>query len=388
MSESVEAERPLQTPNGVADYDLHGLAGVRLVGARPQDVAAVGHQLGGIRGTLGREPDILIRFVDNLPLAGARLLGAKEAAFTDDAFLVLRSKHKTSARVSIPLADVGGQCEIVCERGLPAVPLLIPILNLTVLARGALPLHASAFLHSDLGVVATGWSKGGKTETLLAFAAHGARYVGDEWVYVDLEHGTVVGIPEAVRLWDWHLDQLPDRVVPAARRMRLRLGRLVVSTADRLTRDGTSSAAPARLLRRSTHLVEGQLHVDVPPAVLFGTASSAEAPFDRLLFVASHESPEIVVEPVDPLEVARRMAFSLAFERRDLSAHYAMYRFAFPDTVNPVLERVGELEREALERAFAGKPAFAVRHPYPVSFERLYEALEPFCDAGGGRNDA
>ena len=387
MSEPVAPVRPLEVRDGVVDYDLHGLVGIRLVDAARADVAAVGRQLGGLRAApLGREPDVLIRFVDELPLAGARLLGAREAAFTDDAFLVLRSKHKAAARVSIPLADVGGRCEIVCERGLPAVPLLIPILNLTVLAGGALPLHASAFVHRGVGVVATGWSKGGKTETLLAFAAHGARYVGDEWIYVDGDGGRVVGIPEPLRLWDWHLKQLPPDLVSARSRLRLRLGRLVVGTRDRLARNGLRSAAPS-LLRRTAYLVEGQLHVDVPPGRLFGAATSGEAPFDRLFFVVSHESPEIVVEPVDPLEVARRMVFSLAFERRELAAYYAMYCFAFPGAPNQVLERAEELEREALERGFAGKPAFVVQHPYPVSFERLYEALEPLCEPTGRRDD-
>jgi hypothetical protein len=386
VSEPFVAAPPMRARDGVVDFDLHGLVGIRLVDAAPQDVAAVGHQLGEIRAPLGHEPEIVIRFVDSLPLQGARLLGAREAAFTDDAFLVLQSKHKAAARVRIPLADVGGRCEIVCERGLPAVPLLIPILNLTVLAGGALPLHASAFMHRGVGVVATGWSKGGKTEALLAFAAHGARYVGDEWIYLGGGGGRVVGIPEPIRLWDWHLDQLPAGLVPARSRMRLRLGRLVVDTGDRLTRNGASSAGLARLLRRSTHLVEGQLHVDVPPALLFGAATNREAPFDRLFFVVSHESPEIVVEPVDPLEVARRMVFSLAFERRDLAAYYAKYRFAFPDAPNPVLERAEELEREALERAFVDKPAFVVRHPYPVSLERLYERLRPFCESSGRRD--
>ena len=144
------------TDHELIDFDLHGLAGVRLVDADARDVATVGRQLGELRRPLGREPDIVLRFVDRLPLRGRlRYLGLDDAAFTDDAFLVLRSRHKAPARVQLPLDRVGGQIEIVCERGLPAVPLLIPILNLTVLANGVLPLHASAFLHEGIGVVTT-----------------------------------------------------------------------------------------------------------------------------------------------------------------------------------------------------------------------------------------
>jgi len=174
------------------DYDLHGLAGVRVVGATARDAAVVDRQLGPIRGPLRRDPDIVVRFVDHLDVEGPlRLLGVDDAGFTDDAFLVLRARHKARARVLIPLDRIGRRCEIVCERGLPAVPLLIATLNLTVLARGALPLHASAFFHEGRGVVVTGWSKGGKTEAVLAFVARGARFVGDEWVYVGPDGATV-----------------------------------------------------------------------------------------------------------------------------------------------------------------------------------------------------
>ena len=52
--------------------------------------------------------------------ATLRTLGLDDAAYTDDAFLVLRGKHKSRARVRIPFEDVGGRCEITCEHGLAA----------------------------------------------------------------------------------------------------------------------------------------------------------------------------------------------------------------------------------------------------------------------------
>src|SRR5262245_32667242 len=100
------------------DYDLHGLAGIRLINASPDDAAAVTRQLGPIQAPLAREPDIVIRFVDRLPTTSrVRYLGVDEAGFTDDAFLVLRSKHKARAKVQIPFEQIGKQCEIICESG-------------------------------------------------------------------------------------------------------------------------------------------------------------------------------------------------------------------------------------------------------------------------------
>ena len=72
--------------------------------------------------------------------------------------------------MQLPLERAGDRCEIVCERGLSAVPHLVAIVNLTALAHGVLPLHASAFSWNGTGILATGWAKGGKTEALLLVA--------------------------------------------------------------------------------------------------------------------------------------------------------------------------------------------------------------------------
>jgi hypothetical protein len=364
------------------DYDLHGLAGIRLVGASARDAAAVRRQLGPLQRPLGGDPDILVRFVDRLPTSSPlRLLGLEEAGFTDDAFLVLRSKHKAPAKVEIAFSEIGERSVIVCEHGLPAVPLLVPILNMTVLAKGALPLHASAFRHKGMGVVATGWSKGGKTEALLAFASRGAEYVGDEWVYVSPDGQRVCGIPEPIRLWSWQLRQLPEVRAFVGTRARARLRALELTlAADRAARRaGRRLRTQGVPSSRVASLVERQLFVDVPPERLFGGLGSLSSPFDRLFLLVSGDVPAITVEPIDPLEVAKRMAFSLEHERLDFTGTYLKFRFAFPDTPSPLVERAREIEREALARLLSGKPAYVVHHPYPFRVADLYEAMSGYC---------
>jgi hypothetical protein len=361
---------------GSVDFDLHGLARVRLLDAEAGDIAAVRRQVGPIEAAVAGDADLVVRFVDRLETRGRTiLLGAREAAFTDDAFLVLRSKHKARARVSVPMADVGRSgCEVVCERGAPAVPLLVPMLNLTVLGKGALPLHAGAFVHRGVGVVCTGWSKGGKTETLLAFTQRGAAYVGDEWVYLGGDGSTVHGIPEPLRLWDSHLSQLPHVGRRIDRGSRRRLAALRAAR-----RVGT--ATPGRLGRmadRALPLVESQLHVDVPPEQLFPPRlRPMTGPFDHLLLVLSADVSRTTTEPIDPDEVAARMAASLAYERLPFLSWYQAFRYAFPDAVNPIVERAGDRERILLHQLLQDKPAHAVYHRYPVNIAGLYEAINP-----------
>lgn len=359
-------------PPEAIDYDIHGLAGVRLVGATAADAAGVDRQLGPIRKQLDREPDVVVRFVDRLDTKGpVRLLGLDDAGFTDDAFLVLRSRHKARARVRVPLERIGRQCEFVCERGLPAVPLLVASINLTVLAGGALPLHASAFIREGRGVVVTGWSKGGKTEAVLAFMMRGASFVGDEWVYVRPDGATVHGIPEPLRLWEWQLRQLPELRAKLERRERVRLDALKAG-ADALRRTGRG--------RRVEALLSGQLYADVPPHDLLPPERvPLSGPFDRLFLLGSWEEERIEARPIEPAAVAARMASSLQHERAPLISAYEQFRFAFPDLRNPVLDEAAERERALLEQVLAGKTAYAVDHPYPVDLAALFDVMAPLC---------
>jgi hypothetical protein len=375
----IEAPAPSREAGRFVDFDLHGIVGLRLVEADARDRAAVLRQVGPIEKPLDREPDIVVRFVDRMRTSSRiRYLGLDDAGFTDDAFLVLKSKHKARTMVQIPFDQIGNRCEIVCDRGLPAVPHLLAIMNLTALARGALPLHASAFRYNGVGVLTTGWAKGGKTESLLAFMSNGGEYVGDEWVYLSADGKKMYGIPEPIRLWKWHLDEVPRYRALIGTGNRLRLGALDIAarSLDRRNRSGSKSA---RLMRRLALLLQRQQYVQMPPRQLFGVMSNTLVGVPQKVFlVASHETPDIEVQEIDPQEVARRMVFSLQEERIGLLACYHRFRFAFPEMRNELLEGAEELQRATLLRVLDGKETYAVYHPYPVPISDLFESMRPY----------
>jgi hypothetical protein len=373
-----------------ADFDLHGVVGIRLIDASAAEIRAVSRQLGPIQAPLDRTPDITIRFVDRIPTRGPLcILGQHEAGFTDDAFFVLHHKHR-SVRVKIPFDQIGGPCEILCERPLPAVPLLVPIINLTALAKGFLPLHAAAFRHRGEGVLVAGWSKGGKTETLLGFLAQGAEYIGDEWVYLDVARRRMFGIPEPMRLWECHLADLPQarQRLSARQKWRLRVLKSCASAIAWLAGDGKplESIAPAR---KSLDLLRRQLHVDIAPHRLVGGRLGAmQGRVDRLLFVLSHDSPETVVRPIDSAEVAERMAASLAYEEGNFLAHYRMAQFVFPSLANRRIDEAPARRRELLSRMLADVPAHAVYHPYPAHIPSLVRVIDPLLNSVERRADS
>jgi len=362
------------------DFDLHGFVGIRLIDAAPSDVAAVRRQLGLPAVELGRTPDIVCRFVDRLALHGTlRRIGRDEAGFTDDAYLILRARHKSRARVQMPMADVGSRCEIVCERGVSAVPLLIAVIAVTALAKGYAPLHATAFTYDGLGVLVTGWTKGGKTETLLAFMEHGARYIGDEWIYVSPDGSRMFGIPEPMRIWEYQLAAIPSYRSATSGRERLRLASLMTGV-----RAGAAAGAATRrtplggLLRRGVPILEQQTWVQIPPSRLFGPdRCDLAGPLDRVVFGQTTEDESVTVEPVDVDYVARRAAVSVEFELGDLLRHYQRFRFAFPEGTNPLLDSIRTRSLEVTRNALRGKGAFILHHPFPSPIPSIYAELQP-----------
>ena len=386
-----EAENPAREGERRAeiDYDIHGVVGVRLIKPSPSDAAAVARQLGPLRRPLLREPDITLRFVESLATPDLQYVELEKNGFARDGFYLLQS-GKRRARVRLAFDQIGRKCEIVCESGLRAVPLLLSIVNLTALQKGCVPLHASAFEYKGTGILLAGWSKGGKTEALLAFAAHGARFIGDEWILLEGSGERMYGIPENIRLWDWHIESL-DHVrvqMPYSKRLLFRSVRWLDRMQERVHKNGLGHFLPLGLMREAMPALKRQLNVQVEPEKLFGTGLG---PFagkpEKVFFLTSHQDRRISIEPTDALEVARRMAASVHHEELRLFADYLAYKFAFPERRNELIEHAAELQRDLLCEALAGKEAYWVRHPYPVALNQLYEAMEPYCTNQGSHHD-
>jgi hypothetical protein len=357
----------------VQDFDLHGIVGIRLLDATVGDIAKVQRQLGPLQATLDRDPDITIRFVDRATTKTVTYAGLNEGGFNEDGFFVLQGRDGVIAKVLLPFEQIGHDLRISCERAMPMVPDLLAIINLIALTKGVLPLHASAFSIEGTGVLITGWAKAGKTETLLGCMNQGARYIGDEWVYLTPD-GSMLGLPEPIRLWAWHLEQFPEILHARRRRDRMRLSvwNRAALSAGRLSR----MFPGAGVLRKGTPVITRQAYLQVPPEELFGAdAMQLKGPLDVVVLVLNHDSPQIVSQPVSPAEVAGRMAASLATERTQFMEHYDQFRYAFPDRVSDVVERAHETETALLRQVLEGRPAAKVLHPYPCDITELGNAV-------------
>lgn len=370
----------------VVDFNVHDLIGIRLVNPSPHDVRIVEAHLGLRPSELSGAPAITIDFVDRLELDGPlRFLGRDDVAFTGDAFVVLRSRNLARARTSLAMDRIGETCELTCETGLPAIPLLRQLLNLVMLARDVVPVHAAAFHHQGRGVLVTGWSHGSKTGTLLAFMDAGAKFVGDEWLYLSADQDRMYGLPDQLEARPWYLDELPKyrRHVGLAYRLRTGLtaglAGLLGPLADRSERRGSLGSKLIRYVRQA---LLDQQSVHLKPLSLFGADECLLAsPLDIAVLAVSHEAKEISVQPIQIEEIAGRMATSFAYEQAPLMSCYQKYCFAFPDRRNSLLDGLEKIYRERAVEALRGKRLYTMLHPYPVSIEALRSAVQPLLHA-------
>ncbi len=364
------------------EFDIHGVLGIRLVDPSPSDVAAVSTQLGPLQRPLLRAPDITLRFVRYLPTPRLRHLGIKQNGFTDDAFFVF-GEGENGAKARIPFDQVGAPCEIVCESGLRSVPLLMPILGLTALAKGCVALHASAFVYNGVGVLVAGSAASGKTTTLLGFASRGAEFIGEDWVVLSGDGQKMCGLPRDIELSP-SLLEIPPHVRRAIKPSKLwpYEGVRCLRRMQGILGGKRDSTFLQQALRKAMTAIQHRVALKVRPQDIFGSrVGSLIGKPEKLFLLISHEDPSVQVESTPPSEMARRLAHLGQHEQMRFNEHYLAFKFAFPEAENTFVEQSSTYQYGVLSRALMGKETYTVRHPYPLTFSALYEAIKPFCES-------
>jgi len=358
------------------DYDIHGLVGVRLIAPSPANVTAVSAQIGTPSSRMLRRPDIVVRYVDRLSAGRVCYVDFGKTASSNAGFIVF-PEGDGEGKFSIPFAQIGSDCEILCERRVGWIPLLISIINLTALKKHrCVPIHASAFVHQGAGVLVTGWVKSGKSEALLAFSQHGATYVGGEWVLLSSNGNTMYGLPGTFRMWEWQRRELSHPQHIGGNAGIFRLIRLL-DAVQRAMPETLLRFGPLKLLREGMPALRRQLNFRVEPKAIFGNRCDRLTGHPDKIFIGMvHSDERVLIEPAEPATVADQLACAMEFELTSLMSHYRAFKFAFPGMQNEFLERVQNVLRDALRQALAAKEIYMLYHPHPVSFHDLYRAMK------------
>ncbi len=282
------------------------------------------------------------------------------------------------------LLDVG-PLRFELEPGFPLARafggLVRPALQIGLLRRGHVAIHATGVELGGGGVAVAGWSESGKTETALALMERGAGFLTDKWTVVGAD-GTLSAFPIGVGVRRWVLPDLPrlraalprgshvqfaaaaaaDRSSRPLRRLaRGRVGGLLADTAEHAVALADRAALSPSQLRAAY----GQ---DDDPA--------RHVPLACVALLLNVDADEVTVEQADPAWAAERLARSAAVERRGWFALQERARYAAPGRMSAEhVEAVVARELNLLEPILAATRVLLVRAPFPADPGRAADAI-------------
>lgn len=376
-------------PSAPADqrFDLAGRATLGTSGLDERGRRAVATQLDPFAARAGAaEPDVRLSWA---PFARPLALveqhnAAGDATVTgcDDGTLALRINERWCR---LPDIVGGGPLHFEFEPGFPLGPafrrLVRPALQLALLRRDHVAIHATAVELAGAGIVVAGWSESGKTETALALMERGAAFLTDKWTVVGAD-GTLTAYPIGVGVRRWVLPYLPR--LQAALPARSRAQFAAAATAD-------VTSAPMR--RRARGRVGGLLadaagraveladRAALTPTQLRTAYGQQDDPARRVqlacvALLVNVDSHDVRVEPADPVWAAERLARSAAYERRPWFALHERARYAVPGAAGDEHpEAVVERERTLLEPVLAATRVLTVRAAFPADPRRAADAI-------------
>ena len=367
------------TENRTIDYDLYGIVGIRLVNPAENDIKNLSNLYGSFRSELKREPDIIIFYRKDWQLKDISYVGVGEAVFNDDGFYIL-SNGCLSLKTQIPFEQIGDKCELVCDQGIGEIPLLNRIISLTFLKKKYLPIHASAFSFNNVGALVIGWSKGGKSESLFSFMKKGARFVGDETVIISSDGKKMFGIPVPVSVWEWQLTEIKELMPPLniTKKILFKTIHFIDNMHKVFNKSFLKNNSFIKLTGKALPVLKKLLNIRIEPEVIFkGKVQWSPTNLDKLVIIMSHNKDDIEVTKYNKNDVADMMITSNLYELDYFYDYYSKFKFAFPSFKNDFLENVENIYNNLLPSAISGIDVYKVQHAYPVSFEKLFAAMEP-----------
>jgi hypothetical protein len=259
-----------------------------------------------------------------------------------------------------------------------------PLVQLATINHRAITVHGAAVQVGEGGLVVCGWSESGKTETALALAEAGARFISDKWTIID-SSARVHAFPIAVGIRDWVLEYLPRlrAHVRQADRARLRVARTAraaLPLAARATASPRGAALESQLNRALA--LAGRLSLrQSEVAAVYGSARDpfAGPRLTTLALLTTVPGGRVSVRPVEAAWAARRLALSAAYERRALYELDARTRYAIGAHAPSPLLDVPAQEAELVRGVLEGVQLLEVRASFPSDPRKIADALAQCC---------
>jgi hypothetical protein len=374
-------------------FDLHGLASLAVKDDRKHVCRYLDSELDPYEPSVGavpEEPDLVLSpKPDIVPEAlsdvhGPAGDGRRTASDGERCYLL-----HGDCRFELPCLDSQmKQVELSYDRDFPLWQalheLVRPLLQIATLKHGAITVHGAAVEVGGEGLAICGWSESGKTETALALAEAGARFISDKWTIID-SGVNIHAFPVSVGVRDWVLQYLPRLTahLRASQRTRVVISRAAGRALPLFTRPTTTpvagvlSSQVGRVLALASRISLRQTEV----AAVYGSPRdpTRTPPLTKLALLTTTSSPEVRVRSADPAWTAERLARSAAYERRTLYELDARARYASACSDPSPLLAIPDLEARLLRRMLDGVQLLEVTAPFPTDPRRVADALAHRC---------
>jgi hypothetical protein len=240
-----------------------------------------------------------------------------------------------------------------------------PALQLAIVARGAVAVHAAAVEVDGRAVLVAGWSESGKTETALALMERGGRFLSDKWTVLGSDR-QASAFPVNVGIRRWVLPYLPRLAANLPQQARAQLaaaGIAAALTGPLRKRRGRAASVAAKAVALADRAA-------LTPAQLRATYGQDDDPARRVALGATAvlrtvPGGEVACEPASPAWAAARLARSASVERRELLGLFDRRAYALPGEQDGLRERAIRAETSVLEQALAAGPVLDIRAPFP-----------------------
>jgi len=320
--------------------------------------------------------DIVVRFVDELPIMGKREYISLYAGYDDVSLFVMDGlQHKAT----IPFDSLEGNCKIICEKGFDPLNILLLLENLLrykFVLKEAVLIHASAVSYHGQGIIFPAWANTGKTNLLLQFLKDGANYISDDFAIIR-EDGLIYGYPRRLQLFDYNFSEFPQLAVTLDRSARLDFVKQKLST--KLLKKWTRIPLLTRLLKRVKRKSSEALHIRAPAKELFPDVEiDGSRRIDKIFFLVRAHSQIIEIERMAPEVLANKMVPCLSFERHYPYDYRLLYKFAYPMKENKLLDKVEQMEGDIISRAIKNSHIYCVRLPRSHSSLKLFRTVQQY----------
>jgi hypothetical protein len=297
------------------------------------------------------------------------------------------------SRARVPDAAAEEPAVVAFDRGFPVRQLfrhlVRPALQLRALAGGSLACHAAAVDWNGSAILVAGWSESGKTETALALAEAGGRFVSDKWTFLAMDppgqdgaslHATPFPIGVGVRRWA--LQYLPHLrgAMPARTRLHVTAAGTAATISGPFRRREGLRGAAERVRERTERVVALADRVALAPSEI--AAAYGHPPVHGRIRVGlvvvlrTVPGPGVRAEDGDIARLSRRLAASAVTERQGYFALRQRATFAIGSQVEVHALAMGEAAR--LQELLAGVPVVEVSAPFPTDPRAVVDALVPW----------